>query len=448
MAELLSTPGINGAAVSSASLPFVELGTTGLKRASGYIYEEFLRELSGIRAVRVYQQMRENDPTIGAVLFALEMLIRRAAWSIQPADSSPQADESAALVRGMLFDDLSQSWPMLLSEILSFLPYGWAYHELVYKRREGQQPPLGREQDPTWAPSRYADGLIGWRKLPLRSQDSLLRWEYASDGGLLGMTQLDTALARTAMTPIEKALLFRGFSFKDNPQGRSILRSAYRPWYNKTRIENIEGIGIERDLAGLPVGYIPAELFSSTLNAQQTAQLTAFKNVIRNIRRDEQEGVLWPLVYDDKGNKRYELALLSTGGSRQFDTSKVIDRYDTRILQSVLADVIMIGQGSTGSFSLAETKSDLFTTAITGFLDAIAETFNRYAIPRLWQLNALQPELQPFLAHGGVKQVDFEKFTSGVLRLAQAGMILTPQDEAHVRAEIGFPEQVLEDVDL
>ena len=447
MAETLPVP-MNGPTTAPASeaLPFLELGTSGLKQYSGYIREEFLQVLSGPRGVRVYREMRDNDAVIGAVLFALEMFIRRATWAVHPADASVRAAEYAELVRGMLFDDMSQSWPMLLSEIVSFLPYGWAFHELVYKRRDGMRPPAGREQDPAWAASRYADALIGWRKIPLRGQDTLLRWEFARDGGLLGMTQQDPIATRQVTIPMDKALLFRGFSHKGNPEGRSILRSAYRSWYNKTRIENIEGIGIERDLAGLPVGYIPAELFAPNLNAQQQAQMTAFKNIVRNIRRDEQEGVLWPLVYDDKGNKRYELALLSTGGSRQFSTSEVIDRYDTRILQSVLADVIMVGQGATGSFSLAETKSDLLTMAITGFLEAIAEVFNRHAIPRLWQLNALEPALQPYLGHGGVKQVDFEKFTTGVLRLAQAGMVLSPQDEAHIRAEVGFPEAAIEGV--
>lgn len=445
MAEALVPLPVNGQATPEA-LPFLELGTTGLKQYSGYVREEFLPQLSGLRGVRVYREMRENDATIGAVLFALEMLIRRIPWSVQPADQTPQAQEYAELVRGMLFEDMSQSWPMMLSEILSFLPYGWAYHEIVYKRRTGGQPLPGRELAADVAPSRYTDGLIGWRKWPIRAQETLLRWEFAPEG-LRGMVQQDPVAARVVTVPIEKALLFRAFAYKGNPEGRSILRSAYRSWYMKTRIENIEGIGIERDLAGLPVGYIPAELFSGNLTAAQQLQMNAFKTIIRNIRRDEQEGVLWPLVYDDKGNKRYDLTLLSTGGSRQFDTSKVIDRYDTRILQSVLADVIMVGQGATGSYSLAETKSDLLTMAITGIVEAIVETVNRYAIPRLWTLNALEPALQPYLMHGQVRQVDFEKFTNGVKNLAQAGFVMTPDDEAHIRGEIGFPEQVVEEID-
>lgn len=60
--------------------------------------------------------------------------------------------------------------------------------------------------------------------------------------------------------PMSKAMLFRTESVKDNPEGRSILRNAYRSWYFKRRIQEIEAIGIERDLAGLPVIHAPERL--------------------------------------------------------------------------------------------------------------------------------------------------------------------------------------------
>ena len=76
-----------------------------------------------------------------------------------------------------------------------------------------------------------------------------------------------------------------------------------------------------------------------------------------------------------------------------------------------------------------------------------AEVFNRHALPRLWKLNALATRLMPRLVHGDVQHVDFEKFTTGVQKLAQAGFMLTPQDEAHVRMQIGFPEIPVEELE-
>ena len=53
-----------------------EIGRIGQKRWNGVLYEEFLRDLQGIRGVEVYREMANNDDTIGAILFAIKMLIR------------------------------------------------------------------------------------------------------------------------------------------------------------------------------------------------------------------------------------------------------------------------------------------------------------------------------------------------------------------------------------
>lgn len=446
MAESLLTTS-NGVAATPAELPFLELGTSGLRQYGGYIREEFLTELSGPRGMRKYREMAQNDAIVGAVLYAIEQMVRRVAWRVEPADETTAALTMADTVRGMLFDDLSQSWPMLLSEILSLLTYGWSYHEIVYKRREGPVPPRGREHDPAWASSRFTDGLIGWRKFPIRGQDSLLRWAYSGDASLEGMVQQDPVSARgEVLIPIAKALLFRFSAWKGSPEGRSILRTAYRSWYMKSRIENYEAIGIERKLAGIPLLELPVELFGSSLTSAQAAQFAAFKTLGRNVRQDEQACILWPLAYDEHGNKRYQFSLVSAAGSGQGqgETSQIIERYDTRILQSVLADVIMVGQNQRGSQSLATTKSELFLLAITGLLDAIAEVFTTHAFPRLGALNGWPETLLPRLVHSDLKEVDFDKFTAGVKNLTQAGLLLSPEDEAHIRSEIGFPEAPVE----
>ena len=46
-----------------ASKPdLTEVGTTGLRRTSGTIWEEFLVNLRGLKGTRVYREMADNDP--------------------------------------------------------------------------------------------------------------------------------------------------------------------------------------------------------------------------------------------------------------------------------------------------------------------------------------------------------------------------------------------------
>jgi hypothetical protein len=229
--------------------------------------------------------------------------------------------------------------------------------------------------------------------------------------------------------PVEKFLLFRTTSTKNNPEGRSVLRGAYRPWYFKKHVENIEGIGIERDLAGLPMALVPPELLSPNPSAPQRAQLEYIKKMVTSIRRDEQEGVVFPMARDAQGNMLYDLKLLSTGGSRQFDTDKVVQRYDQRIAMCAMADFILLGHDKVGSFALNQSKTNLFSNALGSFLDSIAEVLNRYAVPRLFGLNDFQVTDYPKFEHGDIANVDLKELGEYIQRLSGAGYPLFPNPD-------------------
>lgn len=420
-----------------------ELGVSGLRRFSGYIFEEPLKELQGQEWRRIIAEM-ELDPVVGSILFAVDMLIRRVQWTVKPASEDNEDQRIAKFVDGCLLD-MRETWTETVSEILTMLPYGWSLHELVYKERLGPNPPP--QFDPQWQEwtpgptSRHNDGLIGWHSWAIRSQDSLLRWEFRRNGDLIGMWQLAPPEYALTLIPMDKSLLFRTKMRKGNPEGRSILRSAYRPWYMKKNIENIEGIGIERDLAGLPVAYVPPELLSSAATADQQGLLSTIKEIITNIRRDEQEGIVWPLAYDENSNLLFDLKLLSTGGTRQFDTDRIVARYDQRIAMTTLADFILLGHENVGSFSLSQDKSDLFITAIEAWLDTIADTINRHAIPPLLALNGWGDRPCPTIEHGEITKISLKDLGDYISQLSGA-RILLPDDELeeHLRRQADLPE--------
>ena len=82
--------------------------------------------------------------------------------------------------------------------------------------------------------------------------------------------------------------------------------------------------------------------------------MDAFKKMVRGVRRDENEGLVLPTQYDpDTKQPLFDFELMSSGGTRQFDTNSIISRYEQRILMSVLADFILVGHEDTGSYSPA-----------------------------------------------------------------------------------------------
>ena len=159
-----------------------EYGRIGQRRFAGVFSEEFLRELQGKHGIEVYREMSENDDVCGAVIFVIETLIRQCTWTVAPGGDSAKDKESAEFVESCMAD-MQDTWTDTISEILSFLPFGWSYHEIVYKRR------TGNSRDPRLN-SKYTDGLIGWQKIPIRAQETLFRWEYDDLDNLKGMTQL------------------------------------------------------------------------------------------------------------------------------------------------------------------------------------------------------------------------------------------------------------------
>lgn len=407
-----------------------EIGRIGQNRYGGMIFEEFLPELRGRRGVEVYREMENNDDVVGAILFAMEMLVRQVDWTVDPAGDSAKDKEAAEFVQSCM-NDMQMTWIDTISEILSFLTYGWSYHEIVYKRR------MGNTRDPRTR-SKYTDGLIGWMKLPLRAQETLYQWEYDENDNLLGMTQMPPPTFGTYTIPINKALHFRTRSRKDNPEGRSILRNAYRPWFFKRRIQEIEGIGIERDLAGLPVIYAPPNLDIWDENNPDTANIRiGLETMVRNIRRDSMEGVVLP--------DGYKLELLSSGGTRQFDTNAIINRYDTRIAMTVLADFIFLGHEKSGSWSLSSNKTDMFALACGAFLDIICETFNSQGIHALIDMNGQYFEGitdYPKMNHGDIEDVDIQQFAAYIKDMAGIGLLI-PDDglEDYIRQVGHLPER-------
>jgi hypothetical protein len=753
-------------------IDYRQIGSNGMRRFSGFIYEEILQELTSWRGCQVYKEMASNDPTISGILFAIDKLCRRVPWRVEAA-SQESFDIEAAEFLEQCMDDMENTWIDTISEILSFLQYGHSVHEIVYKRR------CGASFDPSMR-SKFSDGRIGWHSLPIRSQDTLYRWQFSDHGNIQGVEQLAPPHYYHVTIPVEKFLLFRTTIHKGNPEGKSILRGAYtcfsddteiltkdgwklfpdllendevatlnketnyleyeipekiheydhdgdmifaesryinqlttpdhrmwvrknhkdnfefieakdcnpwvsfqstanwkgnkitsmkigkykingdifiqfmawwlaeghvrtglycyqsiitqkegatsdeirsiikklpfifienkkdqiinfttkdrdlheylkqfgksydkfipeiikqsskkqiqlfletyikadggsyacskiykgksyndivavntvsdkladdlfeivlkaghRPqkrwhhshhafnekgcwmirvgkklnqmraawsiieykgkvycvttkngvvftrrdgkmtlsgncWYKKKNIENIEAIGIERDLAGLPMAYVPPEYLSPGASDDQKSLLKAIKDIVVNVRRDEQEGMILPLMYDSNGKQMFDFKLLSTGGSRQLDVDKIINRYDQRIAMSMMADFMLLGSSGQGSYAMHSDKTKLFSMAIGAFLDIIAEIFNRFAIPRLFALNDLKISNFPKIVHSDVESTDLGELGTYLTQLASAGMPLFPNQklEAHLMKLGNLPEPLDEMSDI
>ena len=419
----------------SVQEPLLVLGHTGLRTWGGIVSEEWHPRLQGRRAIAVYREMADNDPIIGAFLYTIESLVRQVPWRVEPASEEDPALEAAGFVESCLAD-MSHTWDDFMSEVLSMLVYGWSLFEVVYKIRGGESDDPSRR-------SAYNDGKIGWRKFAIRGQETIIRWELDPDGGIRGAWQSAPPSYEEVFLPIERCLLFRLRPNRGNPEGYSLLRRAYVSWYYLKRLREIEAIGIERDLAGLPVLEVPPELLHPGAPPHLQAFRRDLERLVSEIRRDEREGLVVPSEVDPATGKPtgYRFRLLSTGGQRQLDVHETIVRYEQRIAMTVLAEFLLLGMDQVGSFALASAKTKLFAVALRALLESIASVINRFAIPRLMQLNGVPREAWPRMAYGDIDVPPLDELADYVSRLAGAGF-LTPDHELerYLRRIAGLPE--------
>ncbi len=424
-----------------------EIGVAGAKIYSGYVQDEFLTNLQGDAGRRVYREMRDNDSTVGAVLFAIEMILRGVTWRIEEnkkTKGTAEALKQAQFLNGVLFEDMSHTWDSFISDVLSMLVYGWEYTEIVYKIRDGNS--LNRRNR-----SLFDDGLIGIRKLGNRAQETLEKWEIDDKGNIYGMYQ-QAPTGGIKYIPMNKSLLFRPHTHKGSPEGRSALRNAYRAWFFLKNMQEIEAIAIERELNGLPVVRIPDNILNGTTPEAINAK-NKYIQLVRDIKFNEQGGVVLPSnpYYDADGKptniKQVDLELLSSTGTRSINASEVILRYQREIARVVVADFLMLGSNDRGSFAMSKDKSSLFVDATEGWLSAITETINKHLVEKLWLLNGFDQAYKPYLSHGNVAPVDLTELGGYISDLARSGAPLFPDEEleSSLRVSAGLPEKSSED---
>lgn len=399
-------------------VPFAEIGSTGLKRFGGEVQEEFDPNLRGIRGVRVYDEMRRNDSDVGAILFAILHVALASTWEVLPASESSADEAAAEWLSGVLFEDMSHSWRDFIVDAMTSNAFGWAWFEVVYKQR------LGTQFDPE---SKFDDGRIGIKKMALRGQETLDKWVFDPAGGVKAMKQRVPGSMDVSTIPIEKSLLVRTSSEKNNPEGFSLLRTAYRPYFIKTNMEEIEVIGAERDMTGVLVIGLPA-------NAQP-ADFAKARDIGERYRNDDQT-YLTLQRFGKELHEGWTFDTLKSPGQKVVDTDKTILRSSAQIMRSVLASWLTLGQGRTGSFALADAQKSLWTLSVGGRLDTFAEEVNLFVVRKLFALNNFPGITKPpVLVHSDPGEIDLKELTPLLRVLGELGMIDPTQETLERVAE-------------
>ena len=373
-----------------------EIGNSGTKWSQGspqLPQDEFLTALQGIKGIKIYQEMADNDPIVTAILHAIKQVLREVRWSVKSSSSDPNTeDENVAFLKENM-RSMDHSWSDFMSDVYSIFTYGWALFEEVYALRNGK---------------------IWWKKLAHRSQGSLYAWELGEHKNVVGMWQGIDSRVEKVYIPFSKCLHFVTEHKSGNPEGYSLLRGAYRPYYFKKNLEEIEAIGAEKDLVGMPELTPPEGFSMDDEKAETAAALTWAKNILTNVRRDEQDGLFLPFGWNFR--------LVPSPGQRAFNVNEIIDRKSKEIALTVLAQFIMLGMERTGSYALAKELIDMFYMSLESWADYIATVINRQGVTRLFALNGITNDV-PYIVHTSVRRQDLRDITYFVSNLFDSSKI-------------------------
>lgn len=365
------------------------------------------------RSVDVYRRMR-NDPRLTAVMNAVELLVQRATWVVDPAGASGAMTEQVAddlglavmgrdrpkvgRVRGVL-------WPEHLRLALLELAYGHMAFEPEAAVVDGRARLVALHERP---PSTIQD---------INTDDQ---------GRLLSIRQDPmSGLKQRPPIPADRLVFYSHKREGAAWRGRSLLRPAYGPWLVKHEIERVTAMGMRRFYGGIPQVTAPP--------GATPQQITEAQQLASRMRAGEMSGIGLPAGYT--------ATVAGIVGSVP-DTMPFIHYLDRQMSEMVLAQFIDLGQTGSGSTrSLGGTFVDFFTMTVEAICNEIANAATRQICVPLTNWNEGEAAPAPAISVSDVGTAH-EVTAEAITALAQAG-VLTMDDatEDYVRQTWRLPRR-------
>lgn len=415
-----------------------EAGYLGLNIFNGVSADELKRELNFPNNIKIYKEMSYHS-AVNSSLSLFENIVGKATWTFKPPVNATAEEKKQCEIVQSMMDDMEHTWAEFIRDILSMNVYGFSVHEKVYRRRLKSNG------------SMFNDGYIGWKKLPIRAQETINKFIFSDDGNdITGVKQVLTGVAdpynrfekrstnEIVMTRA-KFMLFRAGRHRGDPYGKSPLRDAYLAWRFLTALEDLEAVGVAKDLNGLPVLMLPPQYLSEDATPEQKAIKDYYVNAMRNLQMNQQSALILPNAFDPDSKKPlFSLELLSVDGKKSFDISKIKDYYKNLIFTSLFSDVLIMGQSSTGSFALGAIKNSLSGAAAEGMIKIICEVLNQELIKQTYELNGWDVSRRGTLDFDNLQEADLETLSKYLQRTASVGLIEKDRDVLNfVRSSMG-----------
>ncbi|KKM19199.1 hypothetical protein LCGC14_1658040 [marine sediment metagenome] len=393
----------------------VVLGHPGRRQRRPFIVvdDPLLQEFQGARLKKTLDRML-TDPIIAGIVDRTALLLRSPTWTVEAGmaageEAPSDLDQQFADFVQRNFDDLDPGWRSVIADSAEMIVWGFHLAEILYARHD--------------------DGSVRWAAAMPLQQRTIEEWKLDDIGRLSQVWQRLEDRAGSWI-PHWKLFHFRTKPAAGQPEGYPLVRNAFLPWADKQELRRITKLALRRDWTGIAKMEVPAKILSVAATDDDKAMLSEIEEMVREVERDEREGLVVPAEEDGRGNQTgYKLSLLQSSGTRTVPLLDLWRQHNADLAVGMLSEVVLLGTVPTGVFSgqVAGVKTEWFARAINSFLDMDAEHVEKNALRTLRDLNpAFAQAAIPKLRHSDIDPIDLESLGLFVQRIGAGGFI-TPE---------------------
>ncbi len=430
---------------------FGTIGTTAQTISDGFVaIDERDAKMGGSARFVVYQQMTHDFTIVAASIRLFLNLIAKSNWTVVPAKDDrgeplPGAVELANLIDSMR-KDIHGTWPRTIRRIAMYIFYGFSVHEWTAKRRD--------------------DGNITIGKISHRPQSSISRWDMEDRTEVLGVYQR-LADGKEVLIPRAKIIYAVDDALTDHPEGLGLLRHIRRATKRLKAFEELEEVGYENDLRGIPVASIPMGEIDAKAKKMgaggagyiSRVQAPFLKFVKGHVRNKKQGMMIDSATYRSNDEARSPSSVrkwgvdLLQGDSTAFDSiANSIKRLREEIALALGTEHLLIGQDGAGSLALSRTKTGTFYMTVIAVMQELVDIMDNDWLGPIMDMNGFDPLIRPKLAAEEIRDEDIEKITNALTKLVQAGGQIGDEAIWEVLDMMGLsrpnPDTLEDDLDL
>ena len=396
-------------------------GSAGVIEVGGYVVtDEVQADLTGQRKYKTFEQFLNEISIIAAGVRLFLNLISKSQWQVIPADvdegQKAEAKRIAEAVESMMFDH-NTPWHRIIRKLTMYRFYGFAVMEWTAKKRP--------------------DGQIGMMDVRPRPQRTIVRWDLDKEAVVKGLWQQD-ANYQEVYIPRDRLIYAVDDTLTENPEGAGLLRHVARAVNRLKAYEGIESTGFENDLRGMPVAYAPLKELAAQGDEKKNKAKRPLLDFIKGHIRNRKSGMLLDSeTYrstDDgqtPSSVRKWAVELMRGESTAFDAmANAIARLNQEIARILGVEHLLVGADGVGSLALAKSKVGTFYITVISTQSELVEIVERDWLGPLADMNGWPDELLPSVQVEEVRDEDIGQITEALNNMANAGAVLSPDDEA------------------